>query len=61
MTNDSKNPVQLIIAGKAHPADQEEKDVIKYIVDLGHSKELRGRVIFVENYDIVVVIIIIMT
>ncbi|MEE9164973.1 MAG: alpha-glucan family phosphorylase, partial [Nitrospinota bacterium] len=54
MANDSQKPVQLIIAGKAHPVDQSGKDVIKYIVDLGRSKELRGRVIFLENYDIAV-------
>lgn len=54
MANDPQKPVQLIIAGKAHPADQAGKDVIKMIVDLGRSRELRGRVIFLENHDIAV-------
>lgn len=52
MANDPQKPVQLIIAGKAHPAEQAGKDVIKEIVELSRSKKLKGRVVFLENYDI---------
>ncbi|MCE9592426.1 MAG: alpha-glucan family phosphorylase [Planctomycetes bacterium] len=45
-----QQPVQFLIAGKAHPADGGGKDLIRQIVrfagDAGH------RIIFVENYDI---------
>lgn len=52
MANNPEKPVLLIIAGKAHPADQAGKEVIKNIFNLSRSKELRARVIFLENYDI---------
>jgi len=43
--------VQLVIAGKAHPADRAGQDIIRRIWELASSPELRGRVVFVENYD----------
>ncbi|RIH99614.1 alpha-glucan family phosphorylase [candidate division NPL-UPA2 bacterium Unc8] len=46
-----KRPAQLIFAGKAHPADQSGKDMIKEIIDFARKHELEDRVIFLENYD----------
>jgi len=45
-------PVQLIFAGKAHPADMLGKNMIREIVDFARSYQLEDRVMFVENYDI---------
>ena len=47
-----KRPVQLIFAGKAHPADAAGKYMIKEILDFARSRKLEDRVIFLENYDI---------
>jgi starch phosphorylase len=47
----SDRPVQLIIAGKAHPADRPGQQVIQRIFELSRSDRLRGRVFIVEDYD----------
>lgn len=44
-------PVQVIIAGKAHPADRPGQQVIEHIFGLSRSERLRGRVFIVEDYD----------
>jgi len=51
LVNDPARPVQFIFAGKAHPADQAGKDLIKYIVDISKRPEFAGKIIFVQNYD----------
>lgn len=48
--NDDR-PVQIVIAGKAHPADTVGKETIKQIVLASRSPEFKGRVIYLENYD----------
>jgi glycogen phosphorylase len=45
-------PVQIVVAGKAHPQDAEGKDVMQRIVELSHDERVAGRVVFLENYDI---------
>lgn len=50
LTNSTK-PVQLIFAGKAHPADALGKNMIREIIDFARSYQLEDRVVFVENYD----------
>jgi glycogen phosphorylase len=45
-------PVQLVISGKAHPKDIPGKGLIREIVQLSRDPELRGRVVFVEDYGI---------
>jgi starch phosphorylase len=44
-------PVQLILAGKAHPADRPGQEVIRRIWELADSDELRGRILLLEDYD----------
>jgi starch phosphorylase len=44
-------PVQVVIAGKAHPADRPGQQVIQDIFGLSRSDRLRGRVFIVEDYD----------
>ncbi|MCF7974030.1 MAG: alpha-glucan family phosphorylase [Phycisphaerae bacterium] len=47
-----ERPVQLIFAGKAHPADTLGKDMIKAVIDFAKDNGLEDRVLFLENYDI---------
>jgi starch phosphorylase len=44
-------PVQIIIAGKAHPHDNIGKELIKYIIQITRDPELREKIVFVEDYD----------
>ncbi len=44
-------PVQLVFAGKAHPADQAGQALIQTIHQLSHEPRFRGRILFVEDYD----------
>ena len=50
--NDSKRPVQIIFAGKAHPADKEGQDLIKYIHEVSMMPQFRGKILLLENYNI---------
>ncbi|HKD36138.1 MAG TPA: alpha-glucan family phosphorylase [Pirellulales bacterium] len=52
MLNDPQRPIQIIFAGKAHPADEPGKRLIRKIANLRHDPRLAGRVVFVEDYDI---------
>jgi starch phosphorylase len=45
-------PVQFIFAGKAHPKDEEGKNVIKKLVGFCRRPEIRQRMVFLEDYDI---------
>lgn len=45
-------PVQFIFAGKAHPRDNEGKDLIRQIIQFAQIPEVRHRFIFIEDYDI---------
>lgn len=44
-------PVQIIFAGKAHPADRPAHEVIKHINDISRQEGFTGKVILVENYN----------
>jgi starch phosphorylase len=48
---DQKRPVQVIFAGKAHPADRPGQQVIQEIYTLSRSEKLRGRIFILEDYD----------
>jgi glycogen phosphorylase len=45
-------PVQLVIAGKSHPADDEGKRLIQQLVRFASEPEVRKRIVFLPNYDI---------
>ncbi|MFC1693894.1 alpha-glucan family phosphorylase [Candidatus Latescibacterota bacterium] len=47
-------PVQLIIAGKAHPRDDEGKSIIRRITHLARRPEIRSHIVFIEDYDMCV-------
>lgn len=49
-----ERPVQFVFAGKAHPADDEGKEMIRQIVAFSQGLDVRHRFVFVEDYDIAV-------
>ena len=49
---DPERPVQLIIAGKSHPADDGGKKLIQEMVKFADDPEVRHRIAFLPNYDI---------
>ena len=49
---DEQRPVQLLFAGKAHPADDLGKEMIAQIVRFSRDPAVRHRIAFIENYDI---------
>ncbi|HVO97855.1 MAG TPA: alpha-glucan family phosphorylase [Bryobacteraceae bacterium] len=51
LTNPER-PVQILIAGKAHPHDAAGKDLIRQIIHFAADPEIRPHVVFVEDYDI---------
>ena len=52
LLNDEEHPVQLIFAGKAHPADQYGQDLIRYIHELSLKPQFIGKIFMLEDYDI---------
>ncbi|MEO7794206.1 MAG: alpha-glucan family phosphorylase, partial [Thermoanaerobaculia bacterium] len=51
LVGDSERPMQILLAGKAHPADKAGQELIQHIFQLSQSEALRGKVFFVEDYD----------
>ena len=50
--NNAGKPVQIIFAGKAHPADKEGQDLIKYIHEVSMMPQFKGKIFLLENYNI---------
>lgn len=50
--NNPNKPVQLVFAGKAHPADVEGQELIKYIHEITRMPQFKGKVFLLENYNI---------
>ena len=48
---DADRPLQVVFAGKAHPADRPGQKVIQEIFQISRSPKLRGRVFILEDYD----------
>lgn len=51
LLNKENAPVQIIFAGKAHPADKPAQDIIKYINDISEQEGFNGKVVLLENYN----------
>jgi starch phosphorylase len=49
--NDSHRPVQIVFAGKAHPADNAGKQLIQQIFNAARDPSFGGRIAFIEDYD----------
>jgi glycogen phosphorylase len=52
LVNDSEWPVVLLFAGKAHPADEPGKQVLRELRQIMMSPEFVGRIVFLEDYDL---------
>ncbi len=50
--NHPTRPVQFLFAGKAHPADQNGKLLIKRLIDFAKDNKVEDRFVFIEDYDI---------
>jgi starch phosphorylase len=44
-------PVQIIFAGKAHPADKPGQELIRRIFEASRYSDLKGHIVFIENYN----------
>lgn len=51
LVKDEARPIQFVFAGKAHPRDDEGKRYIQRIIHLSKFSELKGYLVFIENYD----------
>ena len=49
--NDPWHPVQIIFAGKTHPADMPGKQILQDVFNAARDPEFGGRIAFVENYE----------
>ena len=49
--NDPDRPVQLLFAGKAHPADRPGKELIRKLIHFSRDERFRNHIVFLEDYD----------
>ncbi len=54
IVNNEKFPVQFVFSGKAHPADGAGQDLIKRITEISRRPEFLGKIIFLEDYNMIV-------
>jgi starch phosphorylase len=54
IVGDRDRPVQIIFAGKAHPRDNPGKELIRQIIHHARRAEFRNRIVFIEDYDMIV-------
>jgi starch phosphorylase len=52
LLNNVDRPVQIVFAGKAHPADQAGQLFIKQVYEYSRRQEFAGRIVLLEDYDI---------
>ena len=52
LLGDPKRPVQMIFAGKAHPADLQAKELIRNVIRFIREHDMRSRILFIEDYDV---------
>jgi starch phosphorylase len=51
LLRDDERPLQIVLAGKSHPADEGGKRLIQKIVEFTRDPRANGRVVFVEDYE----------
>ena len=51
LTNDPFRPIQIVFAGKSHPADHPSKQCLHEVCSLAASREFRGRIAFLGDHD----------
>jgi starch phosphorylase len=52
LLTDAVRPIQLVVAGKAHPADTEGKSMVRQWIEYARRPELQNKVVFLEDYDL---------
>jgi glycogen phosphorylase len=52
IVGDPQRPVLFLFAGKAHPADDPGKQMIKRVMEISAMPEFEGKILFVEGYDL---------
>lgn len=52
LLTDAERPLQLVFAGKAHPADEPGKDFLQAVARISEDPVLRSKVVFLEDYDL---------
>jgi starch phosphorylase len=51
MLTDPARPIQLLVAGKAHPADEPGKNLLQTLHELSHDPDLRNHIVLLEDHD----------
>jgi len=51
LLGDADRPLQVLVAGKAHPADEGGKELIQRVADFARDAAAGGRVVFLEDYE----------
>lgn len=51
LLTDPKRPIQIVIAGKSHPADEQGVSLIQRLVQFSDDPKVRERIVFLPNYD----------
>jgi len=52
LVNHKERPVQFILAGKAHPNDENGKGLIKHVYDVTQMPQFKGKIVYIEDHDI---------
>ncbi|HUI99781.1 MAG TPA: alpha-glucan family phosphorylase [Usitatibacter sp.] len=52
IVGDAERPVVFIFAGKAHPADEPGRAMIRRVIEVSWMREFEGRILFIEGYDL---------
>ena len=54
LLNDSERPLQVVVAGKAHPRDMSGKDMVRQWIEFTRRPEVNARAVFIEDYDMAI-------
>ena len=52
LLTDPERPIQIVVAGKSHPADEPGIGLIRELVTFADQEDVRHRIVFLPNYDI---------
>ena len=52
IVNNPDRPVNLLFAGRAHPADNTGKELIRRVIQFSQDPRFRNRIVFIENYNV---------
>ncbi|WP_324649818.1 alpha-glucan family phosphorylase [Georgenia sp. H159] len=52
LLTDPERPIQIVVAGKSHPADEQGIGLIQRLVSFADEEGVRNRIVFLPNYDI---------